>query len=119
MKIPKFNIPGYELRIKLNSAEVFSPEKLSAFENTMNKLIGELVNEDFHLSTEIRNSNVFSINIRALPNQHVKAYKISLEVGIFKWIYDCLYIVLSNNNLFHGFGNSYSRFYIPTLNVPD
>lgn len=34
-------------------------------------------------------------------------------------IYDGLYVVLSNNQVFAGFGQPFGQFNIPTLNVPD
>ncbi|WP_256011812.1 hypothetical protein [Desertivirga xinjiangensis] len=115
----RFDIPGFDLKIKLNSSETCSPEKISGFEHTINNLIGELVTEEFEVSATVKELNTFSISISAVHNRGIRAYQISFDVGLFKWIYDSLYVVLSNNDIFSGFGSSSGRFSIPTLDVPD
>ncbi|WP_420146947.1 hypothetical protein [Spirosoma sp.] len=119
MKRLKFDIPGLDLNTKLNSKETYNQEKIAALESTFNLLISELVTGQFKLVTKVINNNAFSISIAALPSHEEKIYQINFDVGLFKWIYDGLYIVLSNNNVFTGLGKASSKFHIPTFNVPD
>jgi hypothetical protein len=114
-----FNIPGLELKVKLSSAEFDRPEKMAEFETVINSLIKELVNDQFKLISKITDKNNFSISISRVPNKEIKTYQINVDIGLFKFIYDGLYVILSNNNVFHGLGKSIGQFVIPTLEVPD
>ncbi len=117
--IPKINIPGIEIKIKLNSKEVCGNESLDSFEEVINGLIAELVHDQFQLVAKITKENTFSISISGLPDQRVKRFQINIDVGLFRMLYDGLYIVLSNNNIFSGLGKAFGEFHIPTLEVPD
>lgn len=119
MKKLNFNIPGFELKIKLNSLETCSTERKEGFVNKINALIGEIVQDQFKLVANIKDENGFKISITGIPDPDIKTYRINLDIGLFRMLYDGLYVVLSNNNIFHGLGKSFRRFDIPTLSVPN
>lgn len=103
----------------LTSANVATDLKVGEFTNIINHLIKELVSEQFELQTDIRKANSFKISISGIPNKDHKVYRICFDLGLFKMIYDTLYVVLSNNKFFSGIGESTSQFKIPTIEVPN
>jgi len=115
-----FDIKGLEARIKLDSSRLDTVEYHKKFEGAVKQLIKEIVGDKFQLKANVTRENTFSISISALPaNGGTKNYQINFDVGLFRMLYDGLYILLSNNNTFSGMGISHLKFDIPTLNVPD
>lgn len=115
----KFNIPEIEIKIKLNSTSVSSVEWTQRIEKTIKRLIKELVHDKFKLIARITQENAFAISISAVPDLEIKCYQFTVDIGLFRMLYDGLYVILSNNNVFGGLGTSYSQFDIATLEVPD
>ena len=114
----RFDVPGMELKIKLNSAEARRKGKLEIGE-TINVLLAELITDEFAATVTIKEENDFSISVSRIPNPNVKSYLVTVDIGVFKMLYDGLYVVLSNNSIFSGFGHSFGQFEIPTLEVPN
>ncbi len=86
----------------------------------MDFLIYELVSDDFKLNVRTSDSNKFAISIgRAYHDSDSKTYNLNFDIGLFRLIYDALYIVLSNNTFFKGIGFSDGQFKIPTIEVPN
>jgi hypothetical protein len=54
-----------------------------------------------------------------LPDKRIKTYQLNIDIGVFRLLYDGLYIVLSHNQIFPEVGKSKNVYTVPTLEVPD
>lgn len=115
---PRLYIPGFDVRTKPNSKEVDIEKTKQPLQDTVAYLIAELTGEPFQLNTTVTDYSFFSANISKHHSQDIPTYSMSVDVVVFRWIYDALYVVLSNNKIFHGLGSAYGKFSIPTLGVP-
>lgn len=116
---PRIDIPQLEIKAKLNSKDVATNESKELLEKTIAYLIRELDSDPFNLEVSIIENGKFSISISKMPSYDLPSYRISIDVGVFRWIYDALYIVLSNNDIFADYGRAYGTFNISTLEMPD
>jgi hypothetical protein len=103
----------------LNSNEVSTPKSQEDFVKIINFLIKELVGDAFELKTNITEDNTFKISITGLPDENKKVYQISFDIGLFKMIYDVLYVLLSNESFFPNIGKASEKFKIPTIELPN
>ncbi|WP_131537888.1 hypothetical protein [Pedobacter nototheniae] len=117
--LPRFDIPGFGVCLKPDSSAVSKEKSEKYLEDTVAFLISELVGEAFALETNIEQEGNFSIRISKIPSPDLPTYSMTVDEGVFRWIYDALYVVLSNNNVFAGLGMSTEEFKIPTLEVPN
>lgn len=93
---PRINIQGFEIKAKLNSKEVATDESKDLLEKSIAYLIGELYPDLFNLGMNITEEGKFSISISKLLSYDIPSYRLSIDIGVFRWIYDALYVVLSN-----------------------
>lgn len=110
-------VPGLGVGVKLNSIEAASDESKRNFQLLINSLIANLVNSTFDTKIDFLNQNNFHISIGKEPYAEKPTYIINVDIGLFRFVYDALYVVLSNNNIFHGMGKSSGSFNIPTLEI--
>lgn len=103
----------------LNSAEVATAGSQNDFKNIIFFLIKELLEEPFDLEAQIDDSNNFDISITGRMVENKKSYRINFDVGLFRMIYDVVYVLLSNNRFFPGLGTSSGEYRIPTIEQPD
>jgi hypothetical protein len=114
---PKLDL--IDVKVKPNSKEVDTDETAQLLQDTVAHLIAELTGKPFQLETSVASDGFFSVQISRSKSVEIPSYIMSVDVGVFRWIYDSLYFVLSNNNVFHGIGKSVGTFDIPTLEVPN
>lgn len=105
--------------VVLNSAEVATEKNKNDFKDIIAFLIWELLGEPFELDAKIDDNNSFNISITGRVIDDTKGYRINLDVGLFRMIYDVVYVLLSNNRFFPEIGYSSGEFRIPTIEQPD
>jgi hypothetical protein len=106
----------------LNSKTVIDSDQIKIFETIANQLIQELsLSDQFQLRTNISHHNSFKISISGIntASSGLRVYQINYDVGLFRMIFDTLYVVLSNNEFFKGIGYATKEFRIPTIEVPN
>ena len=115
----KFDIPGLELHVKLSSAGFSNSETKEKYSKEIERLIAELVPDHFKLISNITENNTFAISISRLPSEPIKTYQLNMDIGVFRFLYDGLYIALSHNEIFANLGKSQGTYAVPSLEVPD
>lgn len=106
------------MNILPNSKEVLSEEHQLHFLKIVDFLISELHGSEFELKTKIINEGNFRISISALPPTTKKVYRINYDISIFRYLYDVIYVILSNPKFFSNIGNTSGTFSIPNIEVP-
>lgn len=104
--------------ILLNSKKVLSEESQKNFLDIVNYLISELMGNQFVLKTNITDKDIFRISISGMPSKGKKQYRINYDVSVFRFLYDVLYVILSNKRFFPNIGKSSGVFKLPTIEVP-
>jgi hypothetical protein len=103
--------------ILLSSKEVTTEESQGYFDTIVDFLLKELFNDDFELCVNRNDSYDFKISISGVPDNSKRIYMINYDIGIFRYIYDILHVILSNNSFFNNIGKTSGIIKVPNILV--